>query len=67
MLTKTSSSAARFSEVSEKLTAILETLLQESKKTSEMLEALRRDSKETREMLVKALTLLEKAVEVGRR
>jgi len=59
--------AARFSEVSEKLTAILETLLQESKKTSEMLEALRRDSKETREMLVKALTLLEKAVEVSRR
>jgi acylphosphatase len=52
----------KYGEISEKLTTILNTLLEESRKTREMLDILMRDSKETRVMLSRALELLERAI-----
>jgi len=53
----------KYGEISEKLTAIMNTLIEESKKTREMLEVIKTDSRETRLMLTEALTLLREAVE----
>ncbi|MEM2211525.1 MAG: acylphosphatase [Nitrososphaerales archaeon] len=55
----------KYGEISEKLTRIMDTLIEESRKTREMLEIIRNDSKETREKLTEALKLLEKAITKG--
>jgi len=53
----------KYGEISEKLTQILNTLIEESKKSKEMLERIEKDSKETRQTLSEAMSLLRQAVE----
>ncbi|MEM2991068.1 MAG: acylphosphatase [Halobacteria archaeon] len=52
----------KYGEISEKLTTILNTLIEESKKTREMLEALGKELNETRTALAQALQMLSEAV-----
>ena len=55
--------AQKYGEISEKLTKIMDALLEESKKSKEMLEAIREESKHGRETLAESLRLLREAVE----
>lgn len=54
---------SRYGEISEKLTNIMNTLIEESKKTSEMLEVIKSDSRQTREMLSESMRLLKEAID----
>ncbi|MEM2613897.1 MAG: hypothetical protein QXO15_06695 [Nitrososphaerota archaeon] len=47
-----------YKDVSEKLTKIVDMLMEESRKTREMLEVIHRDSVETREMLNETMKIL---------
>jgi acylphosphatase len=53
----------KYGEISEKLTRIMDALMEESKKSREMLEAMRQESKEGRETLAESLRLLREAVD----
>jgi len=53
----------KYGEIAEKLTQIMNTLIEESKRGKEMLERIGRDSCETRQMLSEAMALLRQAVE----
>lgn len=54
---------AKYGEISEKLTNIMNALAEESKKTREMLEVMKSESKRTGEILGESLRLLREAVE----
>jgi acylphosphatase len=53
----------KYGEISEKLTTILNILIEESKRTKEMLNTLVKESRETREMLNKSINLLKEAID----
>ncbi|MEM4310927.1 MAG: acylphosphatase [Nitrososphaerales archaeon] len=57
----------KYGEISEKLTRIMDTLIEESRKSRDMLKVIKRDSKETRKKLIEALRLLRKAIEKSKK